>query len=314
MKLHLIVPSLGINLNSLRCSEVDVIRASSFNQSASLDHGRSVIYDICQHLRNRKPLPVSWRIFVEQSDIKVDLSGCPMAGTFGNKEKEKVVTLARRWYQTLWALFVQPLLQTFLPYFIMGLVIFAPLNWVFYMKSREVLPLTWLLLMFWVSSGILAALACVLAKWALVGKKKEFEVMLIWSRGAFMDTIWQAIRTVVGECFMEITSGSVFFGLWMKLMGSKIGLGQGVYVDSMGAMLNPEMVEIERGGSVGRDALLFGHIYDGDGGKVRYGKIRIGDSGFIGSRAVAMPGVRVESGGNLSPLSLAMKEELIRSK
>ncbi|KAJ6414378.1 hypothetical protein OIU84_003386 [Salix udensis] len=86
------------------------------------------------------------------------------------------------------------------------------------------------------------------------------------------------------------------------------------YVDSMGAALNPEMVEIERGGCVGREALLFGHIYEeGEGGRVMFGKIRVGEGGFIGSRAIVMPGVRVERGGNLSALSLAMKEEIVRS-
>ncbi|PON89247.1 Trimeric LpxA-like [Trema orientale] len=129
-----------------------------------------------------------------------------------------------------------------------------------------------------------------------------------------MDTTWQAFRTLVGDYFMEMTSGSVLFLIWMKLMGSDMELEQGAYVDTMGALLNPEMVEIERGGCVGRGALLFGHIYEGDGGKVKFGKIKVGEGGFVGSRAVVMPGVRVESGGNLSALSLAMKEEVIKSR
>lgn len=61
----------------LRFNEVDVIHASSCNQSASMDHGRSVVYAICQHLRNKKPLPEAWRIFLNQSDVKVDVTGCP---------------------------------------------------------------------------------------------------------------------------------------------------------------------------------------------------------------------------------------------
>ncbi|KAK9273919.1 hypothetical protein L1049_018731 [Liquidambar formosana] len=297
----------------LRCHEVDVIRASSCAQSASIDHGRSLIYEICQHLRNGEPLPEAWRIFIEQSDVKVDLSGCPMAAAL-EKNEVKEVTLERTWYQTSWAIFAQPLLQTVLPYFLVGLIIFAPLNWVLFLKDTKKFPLHWLLPIFWVTSGIMVALACVVAKWILVGKKKEGETVLLWSKGVFMDTIWQAFRTLVGDYFMEMTSGSVLFGLWMKLMGSEIELNQGAYVDSMGAALNPEMVGIERGGCVGREALLFGHIYEGDGGKVKFGKIRVGEGGFVGSRAVVMPGVIVETGGNLSALSLAMKEEIIKSR
>ncbi|KAL0371158.1 UNVERIFIED_CONTAM: hypothetical protein Sangu_0433900 [Sesamum angustifolium] len=97
-------------------------------------------------------------------------------------------------------------------------------------------------------------------------------------------------------------------------MGSEIEVSGGVYVDSMGAVLNPEMVEIERGGCVGREALLFGHIYEGEDGKVKFGKIRIEEGGFVGSRSVAMPGVVVEDGGSLGALSLAMKEEIVRTK
>ncbi|KAJ6346659.1 hypothetical protein OIU76_003358 [Salix suchowensis] len=137
--------------------------------------------------------------------------------------------------------------------------------------------------------GILAALASVAAKWILVGKKKAGQTIHIWSTGVFMDTVWPAfrrIRTVVGDYFMEMISGSILFLLWLKLMGSDIGLDQGAYVDSMGATLNPKMVEIERGGCVGREALLFGHIYEGEGGRVKFGKIRVGEGGFIGSRAI----------------------------
>ncbi|KAM7273021.1 hypothetical protein ACFE04_027685 [Oxalis oulophora] len=300
----------------LRCREVDVVRANTYSQSASIDHGRSLIYEICQHLRNGAPLPEAWRIFLEQSDVKVDLSGCPMAGIVQKKESEKI-TLARPWYQTLWSIFGQPLFQTVFPHFLLALVIFGPLNWVIFLKDTDQLPLQWSLPLFWLVSGIMLSLSCVVAKWVLVGKKKEGETVHIWSIGVFLDTTWQAFRTLIGEYFLEMLTGSHFFLILMKLMGSNIELdegGAGAYVDSMGALLNPEMVEIERGGCVGKEALLFGHIYEGEGGKVKFGKISIGEGAVIGSRAMAMPGVRVEDGGQLSALSLAMKGEIIKSK
>lgn len=297
----------------LRCHEVDVIRATSSSQSASIDHGRSLVYEICQRLRNGDPLPGAWRIFLEQSDVKVDLSGCPMAAALERKDAEKV-TLLRPWYLTTWAVFAQPLLQTILPYFLLGLIIYFPLTLLLHCKNTRNMPVHWTFPFFWVSTGVLAALACVVAKYILVGKKSEDERVHIWSRGVFMDTIWQAIRTVVGDYFMEMASGSALFLMWMKLMGSYIELDKGTYVDSMGAALNPEMVEVEGGGSVEREALLFGHVYDGEGGVVKFGKIVVGERGFVGSRAVAMPGVAVESEGSLSALSLAMKGEVIRSR
>ncbi|KAL2470487.1 4-coumarate--CoA ligase [Abeliophyllum distichum] len=295
----------------LRCREVDVIRATSCNQSASMDHGRSIVYTICQHLRNKKPLPEAWKMFLDQSDVKVDLSGCPMAAAFKKKDAREV-TLARPWYVTLWLMSGQPFLQTFLPYFLMGLVIFAPLNLIFYINKITKTQMYWLLPIFWISSGILGGIVCAVSKWILVGRKKDGKVEPIWSAGIFMDTTWQAIRTLVGEYFMEMTGGSFLFGIWMKLMGAEIAWDEGVYVDSMGALLNPELVRIEEYGSVEREALLFGHIYEGEGGNVKYGKIVVRKDGFIGSRAVAMPGVTVDTGGRLRALSLAMKEEFVK--
>ncbi|KAL8530629.1 hypothetical protein ACS0TY_007603 [Phlomoides rotata] len=296
----------------IKCHEVDVVRATSASQSASIDHGRSLIYEICQHLRNNEPLSEAWRAFIEQSDTKVDLSGCPVASMIQKTDSDASrVTLVRTWYQTSWSIFVQPLLQTFLPYFMLAYVASGPLRWILASKY----PLHWVLPLFWVISGLMAGIACVVAKWILVGKKKEGGSALMWSRSIFMDTIWQAFKTVVGEYFMEMMSGSMVFSAWMKMMGSNVDVGGGVYVDSMGALLNPEMVEIEGGGCVGREALLFGHIYEGEaGGKVKFGKIKIGEGGFVGSRGIAMPGVVVEHGGSLAALSLAMKEEVVRTR
>ncbi|KAK9170077.1 hypothetical protein Syun_002217 [Stephania yunnanensis] len=296
----------------LRCHEVDIIRATSSNQSASIDHGRSLIYEICQHLRNNEPLPQAWRVFLEQSDVKVDLTGCPMASPAPTKPVDDRVTLQRKGYVTLWAMIFQPLLQTVLPYFLLSLVLLPPLHWLLHMKEKATLQLHFMLPLFWACSGFLAALLCVAAKWVFVGKNREGESMHIWSRYAFSDTIWQALRSLVGEYCMEMVSGSLWFGVWMRLMGSEVEWESGVYVDTMNALLNPEMVQVERGGCVGRDALLFGHIYEGEGGRVKFGRIEVGESGFVGSRAVVMPGVRVESWGSLGALSIAMKEEIIK--
>lgn len=305
----------------LRSHELDVIPANSITQSASIDHGRSLIYEICQHVRNRQPLPESWRNLVQQSNVKVDLSCCPMAAAAASSaaalpEKEpllKKVTLTRTRSQIFSGLFTQPFLQTALPHMVVGLAIYAPLNLILYLNNVKNLPLHWLLPLFWILSGFMAALACVAAKWVFVGKKKAGETVPIWSKRVLMDSTWQAIRTLIGDFFMDMTSGSFWFVLWMKMMGADIDMDRAGYVDSMGALLNPEMVKIESGGCVGREALLFGHIYEGEG-MVKFGEIKIGEDGFVGSRAVVMPGVEVESEANLGALSLAMKGEIVRSR
>ncbi|CAN1354742.1 hypothetical protein LINPERPRIM_LOCUS43508 [Linum perenne] len=226
------------------------------------------------------------------------------------KKDPKEVTLARTWYQTTWATLVQPFLQTLGPHFLIGLIISLPLNWALSFDKPQLLH--YFLPIIWLSSGFLSAIVCIIAKWVLVGTKKEGQTVYLWSISVFMDTFWQAIRTITGDYFIEMICGSIWFNLWVKLMGTEIELGEGAYIDSMGATLNPEMVEIERGGCIGKEALLFGHIYEGEDGKVKFGKISIREGGFIGSRAIAMPGVRIETGGSLGALSLAMKEEIVR--
>jgi hypothetical protein len=200
------------------------------------------------------------------------------------------------------------------PYFTLGLAIFLPLRGLLAVPAATGVPLYWPLPVFWATSGLAAMATCAATKWALVGRRADGDTVHIWVPAVFLDTVWQAIRTVTVEYFAELTSGSLLFAAWMRLMGSSVSVADGVYVDSMGALLNPEMVHLERGASVGRDALLFGHVYEGEAGKVKFGKVQVGEDGFVGSRAVAMPGVRVEDGGCLGALGLAMKEEIIRNK
>jgi hypothetical protein len=303
----------------LRCQEVDVIPATSCKQSASIDHGRSLVYEICQRLRNGEPLPASWAAFLEQSDTKINLSGCPVAaaihtGSNASDASDAKVTLARTWYKSLWATLCQPLLQTLVPYFVLGLVIFLPFRGLLAITAATGTPLYWLLPVFWVVSGLVAMATCAAAKWVLVGVRADGDAVHIWAPQVFLDTVWQAIRTATAEYFAELTCGSVLFAAWMRMMGSSVAVAEGVYVDSMGALLNPEMVHLEQGASVGHDALLFGHVYEGEAGKVKFGRVHVGEDGFVGSRAVAMPGVKVEDGGYLGALSLAMKEEIVRHK
>jgi acetyltransferase-like isoleucine patch superfamily enzyme len=303
----------------LRCQQVEVIPATSCKQSASIDHGRSLVYEICQRLRNGEPLPASWAAFLEQSDTKINLSGCPVAtvaqarSNTGDASATKV-TLARTWYKSLWAMLCQPLLQTLVPYFVLGLVIFLPFRALLSVAAATDTPLYWLLPVFWATSGVAAMVTCAAAKWVLVGVRGDGDAVHIWAPQVFLDTVWQAIRTATAEYFAELTCGSVLFAAWMRMMGSSVAVAEGVYVDSMGALLNPEMVHLERGASVGHGALLFGHVYEGDAGKVKFGRVHVGEDGFIGSRAVAMPGVNVEDGGYLGALTLAMKAEIVNHK
>lgn len=151
---------------------MDVIRATLSSHSALLDHGCSLIYEIFQHLWNRKPLPEAWRVFLEQSNVKLNLSGCPMAASFKGKDDKKL-TLTRTTAQMSLTLFGQPVLQTIFPHFLLGLIVYTTLDLVLHYKSTRNAGVYWLFPFCRVSSGVLAAISCVIAKWVLVGRKKE---------------------------------------------------------------------------------------------------------------------------------------------
>jgi len=70
-----------------------------------------------------------------------------------------------------------------------------------------------------------------IAKWILVGKKKAGEVVRIWSQRITLDSTWQAISTLVGDYFMDMTSGSFWFMLCMKLMGANVDMEHAVFIE-----------------------------------------------------------------------------------
>ncbi|XP_057823986.2 uncharacterized protein LOC131036178 [Cryptomeria japonica] len=304
-----------------RCPGLDVIPASSSRDSASIDHGRSLVYDICQRLRTGLPLHPAWKTLLQQSDVGFDLSTCPCPfaspqSAVGSPVKEfsKPVSQVRSWAVSLWLLLAQPLLQTGLPYALLALAFVAPLGLLSYWVqngencTRILFPAIFLPVLY-VLTGFTMVVLTVVCKWFMVGKMREGDRIELWSRATLLDTAWQAVRTVAGLHFVQLCRGSVVFGLYMKSLGSSVAWGEGAFVDSMEALLNPEMVRVERNGVVGRNAMLFGHVYEG--GRVEYGEIRIEEGSCVGGRGVVMPGVCMEPGSNLSSLSLAMKGERV---
>ncbi|XP_057823992.2 uncharacterized protein LOC131036185 [Cryptomeria japonica] len=302
-----------------RCPGLDVVPASSSRDSASIDHGRSLVYDICQCLRAGLPLHPAWKKLLEQSDVDLDLNVCPFASPQSAaqtpiKEDAKPMAPVRSWAVSLWLLLAQPLLQTGLPYALLALAFVVPLGLLSYwVQNREdytriFFPVIFLP-MFYILTGLVMVVWTVACKWIMVGKMRENDRVELWGREALLDTIWQAVRCVAGDHFVQLCRGSVAFGVYMKSLGASVAWIEGAYVDSMEALLNPEMVMMGRNATVGRNAMLFGHVYEG--GKVEYGGSKIGEGASVGSRGVVMPGVHMEVGTNLPPLSLAMKGEQI---
>lgn len=59
-----------------------------------------------------------------------------------------------------------------------------------------------------------------------------------------------------------------------------------------GYISDPDLVEIHDNSVIGLDALILGHLIEGN--KIILKKIVIGEDCLIGARAIVMPGVRIE--------------------
>jgi hypothetical protein len=72
----------------------------------------------------------------------------------------------------------------------------------------------------------------------------------------------------------------------------KAGMRIGRNVVIAGYISDPDLVEVRDGSVIGLDALILGHLIEGN--KIVLKKVAIGSNCLIGARAIVMPGVRIE--------------------
>jgi acetyltransferase-like isoleucine patch superfamily enzyme len=72
----------------------------------------------------------------------------------------------------------------------------------------------------------------------------------------------------------------------------RAGMRIGKNVVIAGYISDPDLVEIHDNSVIGLDALILGHLIEGN--KIILKKIVIGEGCLIGARAIVMPGVRIE--------------------
>ncbi|OAE25147.1 hypothetical protein AXG93_3217s1640 [Marchantia polymorpha subsp. ruderalis] len=328
-----------------------MITATSATQSASIDTARALLHDLLTYIRAGIPLPPLWYDLLKKShsdvltskpdDSLVVANGCPFSGgvvaSQGHDheemrkgeadvqmngghlehevEKSKSVAGARKDSMHLSVglklmLLVQPIVQLGLPMLVSLLAacpIVLTLLWVGAVAGNDwmlgLLPVAFLC---W---GLMFAALAIVCKWVGVWRVRDGSTSDLWSRRTFLLTVWECINQTLGTSFLELGKGSVLITLYLRFLGASVKT-TGIYIDTLYA-LNPDQLKVGYRSAIGRSALLFGHLYEGE--KVGFKSCVMEDDTFIGSRALVLPGFRMEDGAELQALGLGMKDEVIKA-
>ncbi|CAM6111386.1 unnamed protein product [Calypogeia fissa] len=158
-------------------------------------------------------------------------------------------------------------------------------------------------------ASILCASLGILCKWVLSWKIIDGQTQELWSRETLRHTVWDVLNQTMATTFLDLGKGSAFCTWYLQGLGASIK-DSSVYLDTFHAM-NPDQLQVGGRSAIGHNALLFGHLYEGE--KVVFKSNFVGDDTVIGTRALLLPGLKMEDGAQLDALGLGMKDEIIRA-
>lgn len=206
--------------------------------------------------------------------------------------------------------FVQPILQVVVPMALLTLSLFPSLlalgsvgtsagkRWMY-----GLLPVAYFY------SSLLFALLGVVCKWVISWRINDGQAHELWSATTLRHTVWDAINQTIASTCLELGKGSAFCVWYLQGLGASIE-DSSVYIDTLHA-LNPDQLSVGVRSAVGHNTLVFGHLYEGR--KVAFKSNCVGDDTFIGTRALLLPGLKMEDGAQLEALGLGMKDEIVRA-
>lgn len=141
------------------------------------------------------------------------------------------------------------------------------------------------------------AMLCVpiVAKWGLIGRYQPGSYPL-WGTYYFR---WWLATTIEGAVPVGYMAGTPLLGIYLRLMGAKIG--RNVHIDS-DSFATYDLLSIGDDSSINADASLLGYTIEN--GQLKLGRITIGARCFVGARAALREDTRLEDEAALEDLSL----------
>lgn len=161
----------------------------------------------------------------------------------------------------------------------------------------------------YISTSVLFAMLGVVCKWIISWRINDGEAHELWSATTLRHTVWDALNQTIASTFLELGKGSAFCVWYLRGLGAAIE-DSSVYIDTLHA-LNPDQLRVGVRSAIGHNTLVFGHLYEGE--KVAFKSNVVGADTVIGTRALLLPGLRMEDGAQLEALGLGMKDEVVRA-
>jgi len=140
------------------------------------------------------------------------------------------------------------------------------------------------------------------AKWTLIGRYRAGDHPL-WG-GYYIR--WWLVQQIEGLVPLHVFAGSPLLVSYARLMGARIGRGAYLGTTSPVAW---DLLEVADGASVGDDASV--SCYAVSGGRLQFGRVRVGRDGYVGARALVAPGATLEEGAALDALGMLGPGETI---
>ncbi|MBE1495093.1 non-ribosomal peptide synthetase-like protein [Amycolatopsis lexingtonensis] len=118
----------------------------------------------------------------------------------------------------------------------------------------------------------------VVVKWLLVGRWQPGEIPL-WSPAYLR--FW-TVKTVTRFCPLALFAGSPLYSLYLRLLGAKIGAGAVILVRR--PPVCTDLLTVGAGAVIRKDASIA--CYRAEAGRIRTGRVTIGNRAFVGETAV----------------------------
>ena len=160
-------------------------------------------------------------------------------------------------------------------------------------RSRSA-ALAWAAVLFLAMIPALLALA-VAIKWLVLGRTRP-GIYPLWGQYYFR---WWFVQRLLGLVPTDYLAGTPLLGLYLRLLGARIG--RGVYLGD-DAFDVPDLVEIGDGSSIGYASLL--SCARVEKGWLKLGVIRIGAGCYVGNSAVIAAGAELHDRAFLDELSM----------
>lgn len=218
------------------------------------------------------------------------------------EEKEEEIVVAPLWER--YACYTLQLLTELLIYGVAGLMVAGAAFATFlYMKGSLD---GWMLLDYAIPIGLalhpVMILITIIAKWTIIGRFKKGSYPL-WGLYYYR---WWLVHKLYSLSGAALFSGTPLLGLYLKMLGAKIGKNSIIDTEFIGSF---DLITIGENVSICHETQLFGHRVEN--GQLLLGEVTLEKNCVVGIHSYLGLGVKMEEGSALGDLSALFDHQII---